>query len=400
MQNYVGIDISKDDFHFCAINEKAETIHSGQLPMSSDGFSQLLSILNTLSNPVVVMESSGRYHLPLYCFLLSHSIQTFILNPKITHRFFEFISANNPSKCDKKDAKIIALFAISNPQFLTSSPDESNLRSLARLIQKLKKELAEAKTQIKYSLSVLFPEAEKSFNIYSHTFLHILLKYPCAKTLSKAKPNEIAKIINNSIVRGRKVSFAPDELISTAKTSIGIEDPYYAQSLVLYIEKLFFLEPRIEKLEQMLMDEIQKTDNDQLKLISSIKGISEKLAGLFLAEVRDIKIFPNAKSIIKYAGTDPVVKQSGKYTARMSISKQGSAYLRNILFQMTVGVVKWNPYFREYFLRKKKQFGSFKKAIIAVLNKLIRVIHALCRKGSLFNPDLHSSSCHMEFPHV
>jgi len=98
-----------------------------------------------------------------------------------------------------------------------------------------------------------------------------------------------------------------------------------------------------------------------LKLISSIKGISEKLAGLFLAEVRDIKIFPNAKSIIKYAGTDPVVKQSGKYTARMSISKQGSAYLRNILFQMTVGVVKWNPYFREYFLRKKSSLEVSRK---------------------------------------
>jgi len=60
-----------------------------------------------------------------------------------------------------------------------------------------------------------------------------------------------------------------------------------------------------------------------MKLISSIKVISQRLAGLFLAEIKDIRNFPNAKKLIKYAGTDPVVKQSGKYKLRMSISKQG-----------------------------------------------------------------------------
>ncbi|WP_281168594.1 hypothetical protein [Thermodesulfobacterium hveragerdense] len=70
------------------------------------------------------------------------------------------------------------------------------------------------------------------------------------------------------------------------------------------------------------------------------------------------------------------------------MSKQGSPWLRNILFQMAVGVVTWEPYFRKTFLRKKKEFKSYKKAMVAVINKLIRVIYGICKKGTYFNPGL------------
>jgi len=170
--------------------------------------------------------------------------------------------------------------------------------------------------------------------------------------------------------------------------------------LIFHIEKLFFLEPKIQRLEQMLINEIDKQQHEQMKLLSSIKGISDKLAGLFLSEIKDIKNFSNYKKLIKYAGTDPVVKQSGKYKLRMSISKQGSAFLRNILFQMAVGVVKWNPYFREYFHRKKQHFGSYKKAMIATVNKLVRVIYAICSKAEPFREDIIIPVSSSEIAHV
>ncbi|AEH23342.1 transposase IS116/IS110/IS902 family protein [Thermodesulfobacterium geofontis OPF15] len=398
MQYYVGIDISKDSFHFCILNNSAQTIASGNLPMSLEGFKSLLNTLKSLPEPVVVMESSGRFHIPLYLFLTENNIQTFILNPKIVRRFFEFISANNPSKQDKKDAKILALFALSNPQFLKSYPKNSELRTLSRLIQKLKHDCSRKNlNQIRSFL--ISPEAEKHFNIYSHSFLNILLEYPSAKAIKKAKPSEISEIIKSSIQKGKSPSFTPEELISLAKCSIGVDDPYLSQTLVFYIEKLFFLEPRIKKLENMLIEKLDENQQEQIKFISSIKGISPKLASLFLVEIGDIKRFSNAKKLIKYAGTDPVIKQSGKYKVKMSISKQGSSFLRNVLFQMAVGVVKWNFYFRSYFLRKKKNFGSYKKAMIAVVNKLVRVIYAICTKGTFFNPSF-SNFPSQEVSHV
>ncbi len=124
--------------------------------------------------------------------------------------------------------------------------------------------------------------------------------------------------------------------------------------------------------------------------MSSIKGVSEKLARLFLAEIGDIKRFDNAKKLIKYAGTDPVIKESGKWYVKMSISKQGNPHLRNILYQMAVGVVsRKNPVFRNYWERKYKEFRSYKKAMIAVVNKLIKVIFAMLKTETYFNPAYH-----------
>ena len=399
MKHFIGIDISKQDFHFCVLNKDGKIVFSGSYPACCEGFTKFLNLLKSLTEPVVVMESSGRYHIPLYSFLISKDIETYVINPKVVHRFFKFISANNPSKNDKKDAKVIALFALTNPHMLNSSTS-ANTRKLAHLIQKLKCELSSTKTQIKYALSVLFPEAERYLNIYCHSFLHVLLKYPSAKRIRNAKLKDISKIIKDCSIRGRKPSFQPQHLIELAENSIGVDDPYFAEELIFYIEKLFFLEPRIQRLEKMLVDEIDKHQHEQIKLISSIKGISEKLAALFLAEVKDIKNFSNHKKLIKYAGTDPVIKESGNYKLRMSISKQGSPFLRNVLFQMAVGVVKWNSCFREYFLHKKEQFGSYKKAMVALMNKLIRVIYAICTKGKPFRAELVKPMCPAQVIHV
>jgi len=62
--------------------------------------------------------------------------------------------------------------------------------------------------------------------------------------------------------------------------------------------------------------------------------------------------------------------------------------------------VKWNSYFRDYFIRKKKDFGSYKKAMIAVVNKLIRVIHALCMKRTFFVHSFSKSILPLKVSHV
>jgi len=44
----------------------------------------------------------------------------------------------------------------------------------------------------------------------------------------------------------------------------------------------------------------------------------------------------------------------------------------------------WNEVFRAYFRKKKAQFGSHRKAMIAVVNKLIRVIWAMLTRREPF----------------
>lgn len=112
----------------------------------------------------------------------------------------------------------------------------------------------------------------------------------------------------------------------------------------------------------------------------------------FLAEIENIKRFSSAKKLIKYAGLDPVVKQSGKWISYQGVSKRGSSHLRNILYQMAQGLVTWNEAFRAYYRRKKEQYGSHRKAMIAVVNKMVRVLYAILSRGEPFREELVGSS--------
>ena len=265
----------------------------------------------------------------------------------------------------------------------------SDLKILARQISHIKHQISKTKTQILYNLFVLFPEAEKHLNIFSKSFLNILLHFPSAKHIAKAPSLKLKRIILAS--SKRPPTFSHKSIKSLAKSSIGISHKGFESSLKFLIKQLFFLENQVKNLEKTLEDEISKTSEKQINILSSIKGISKKLGSFFLAEIENIKKFANAKKLIKYAGTDPVVKQSGKWQTKRGISKQGNPFLRYILYQMATGVITWNKIFKAYYKIKFTQFKSHKKAMIAVINKLTRVIFAILKNNSFFNPSYHKN---------
>lgn len=384
---YVGIDVSKNHFTYCIINSTSQIIRKDTLTQTFESFKDFLSIIKNFQPSTIIMESSGRYHICISSFLISHNIQPFIINPKFSHQFFKFIQSTSPSKTDSKDAFILALFALKNPELLKPSSIPEETKIIARTLQSLKKELAKIKTQILNCLSVVFPELERVTNPFSKTILNILLYFPSAKDIAKAPIKRISAMFEEATTRGKKPSLTPEDLKELAKKSIGISHKGYSLTLKTYIQKLFFLEKQIEELSTLLDEEIQKWSPKEIDIISSIKGISRDLANRFIAEIEDIKKFSSAKKLIKYAGLDPVIKQSGKWKFFKGISKKGNAYLRDIFYQMAYGVVTWNSFFREYLKKKMAQYGSYRKAMIAVVNKLIRVIFAMLKKGEKFRPE-------------
>ena len=72
-------------------------------------------------------------------------------------------------------------------------------------------------------------------------------------------------------------------------------------------------------------------------------------------------------------------------------SKQGNPFLRYILYQMATGVITWNKVFKAYYKIKFTQFKSHKKAMIAVVNKLTKVIFAILKNNFFFNPSYHKN---------
>lgn len=384
MNYFIGIDVSKDSFNYHTVDNDSKDIASGEFTMTREGFDEFKNLLNSYPESIIALESTGSYHTNLLSFLLSFKEEVCLINPVLIKRFTQGVTLRK-TKTDKIDAAIIAHFIHRNcvhvSYFKLSNFDE--ITALARIREDLSKQIAKVKTQLKQHVNIVFPELSGEFNIFTDTILELLINFPTTQAVTKAKSSEIKKVINS--ISGRRSAVTVEKLKVLAKHSIGRSSSKLEIIITHDVEMLQFLLKKMEKLTKTFTDEINKSNKDDLDIIASIKGISDITASHFIAEIRDINRFATKSSLIAFAGTDPSVRQSGSSLHRSGrISKKGSSSLRRYLYLMATGVMMHNEHFRAYYLKKKAQGMQHRKAMIALCNKLLRVIFALLKKREIF----------------
>ena len=170
-----------------------------------------------------------------------------------------------------------------------------------------------------------------------------------------------------------------------AVNSIGQSSEIWANIIKHDIEMLIFLNEKLDNITDDFINKVNQFKKEDMEILSSIKGISDTTSAHFLAEIKDISKFQNSNKLSAYAGIDPSIKQSGSsINSKGKISKKGVKSLRRIIYLMAMGVMKFNPYFRAYYNKKRTQGMPHRKAMIALCNKLIRVIFAMLSKKQHF----------------
>lgn len=180
--------------------------------------------------------------------------------------------------------------------------------------------------------------------------------------------------------RGKISYIRFEELKDLAKNSIGIstaEDEQIVKSLIIQIEAI---DREIEKFE-MKIDQIM---NQIQSPITSIPGIGNQLGAMILGEIEDIKRFDNPEKLIRYAGLDVRIYQSGTINQRGKIVKRGSPILRYALALTIQKLRIHSPVFSEYYYSKIREGKHTQVAIIATTRKLIRVIWKMLYDNVVF----------------
>ena len=102
-----------------------------------------------------------------------------------------------------------------------------------------------------------------------------------------------------------------------------------------------------------------------------------------MAEIGDVRRFEHKKSLVAFAGVDPMVNQSGEKNVRSNKdSKRGSPYLRKILFNVMGIYLKNTPTDKPVyqFLDCKRSEGKpFYVYMTAGANKFLRRYYAKVR---------------------
>lgn len=388
---FCGIDISKNNFHAALIDDQGQPLWSRSFPMSSEGFRDFWRALRPRGSSVrslrLGMESSGSYYLNLLSFLQAQGLDVRLINPLLVSNFAKL--SLRKTKTDKRDAATIAEFLRANAQSLPQAhPAVDELRALARERENISAQIVALKNEIKRYLGIVFPEILGLLNPFTASSLRLLAAFPSKEALLQTSPQALLEILAGAS-RGRLSKLSPQLLIETARTSIGLASPDLEAILRSKIRILECLQAELKEMTDRLAQRCRDQVPRPLEILNSIPGLNTTTVSHFLAETHG-RSFPTPQKLIAYAGLDPTIYESGQWKGRGHISKRGNSSLRRVLFLMAVAVIRVNPIFKEVYLKKRSEGKRYKQAVLVVAHKLLRVIHALLRHQTPFNPAFQS----------
>ena len=387
---FLGVDISKDKFDAYCIDINGEKHFYLSCSMDRAGFEKLVNRLESLSIPrenlLVGMESTACYHINLFSFLLAEGYTAVLINPLLISNFVKM--QLRKTKTDKKDALVIAQFLLMHMDTLAQTSiasHVSDLRDLSRQRESLLSQMMALKCDMKRILTMTFPELEKLTGVFTKSILQLLSRFPSAHAIVQADPAEITQLLMDHSM-GRNSATTTQAIIEAARSSVGTTSPSRELILKQKADVLIHLDGHLKELTAMMIELCRSGMGDDIEIMTSVRGIGEKMATSFLVEMGgDIRKFNNHKKLIAMAGIDPAIYQSGKHDGQGRITKRGNRHLRRVIWLMTIRVIQFNDCFRQHYQKRRQDGLPFKKAVLATAHKLLRTIFAMLTQRTAFN---------------
>ncbi|ART74860.1 IS110 family transposase [Sutcliffiella horikoshii] len=358
--------------------------------MFLDWIKQLMNE-NEMEKVIIGMEPTGHYWLNLAHCLKEKEIKFVVVNPMHVKKSKE-LDDNSPTKNDVKDAKVIAQLVKDGRYAEPNIPQGvyAELRVARKIRDLLSVDLQVLQGQIHNWLDRYFPEFLTVFKDWeAKAALQLLKLNVLPHELEHISNQEILIHLRKAVKRAvglRKIH----ELKRAAKDSIGIREG----------SKMAKLELRtlLEKYE-LIIERFEELDSDIEELLEHIPGVPQMLAitGIgketvagFYAEVGDLANYSHPRQIIKLAGLNLKENTSGKHKGLTKITKRGRKALRALLFRVAMPLVAKNAAFKalhHYYTTRKSNPLKKMQSIIAICNKLIRILFAIGKKQCEFSEE-------------
>ena len=394
---WVAVDIGKRKHEACL--GRTDRVLRRRLVFSntSEGFLRLEeSIAQTRTRSridlvVVGMEPTGPYWKPLFAQLKARGYPVVLVHSKAVKHNRKTM-AGNDGKTDSLDSLCIWDLLRQGKCFAPIEREEK-FESAYRMMQHYEdscRRSGQIRNQLRAVLAIVFPELNERFKkLDGKTALDFLAKNPTPESIRRLGPKRFLERWRGPHGRWGRGFFA--EIYDLAKKSIGVKDHLRSFELEIHLlvgEFRQALETQ-QRWFDLALDSVK--DHDHLTLLTSIRGIGDKVAVGLLASLGDPTRFDHGKQWVSLAGLDLKLFESGDSIRRAPrISRQGKGLLRYWLYLAAVILVRYPGPFRDLYLRRQKNSpgrGAKKRALIAVSDKLVRVIFAMLRDGKPYDSD-------------
>ena len=382
---FIGIDISKYKHDCCIISAADQKVVSKvTIKNNKAGFDELLTIINSLSNPENIrigFESTAHYALNLELFLESSLLTFMEVNPVLISEYKKSKTLRR-TKTDSVDCESIArwLMTVEYNPHSKGFYHAYSLKSLTRLRDKLIRQRSFYLIKITNVLDHTFPEFKPFFNErLSKTALYLLENYGSAEKMARMNSASYEKL--RSVSRGK---FSPQQFLrlkELAANTVGVNNSIFDVELNSLLSLYKSLVKEINTIEK----EINKLIEEVHPHYMSVPGIGPLSAAVIYSEYGDISNFTNPGQMLAFAGIEPGINESGTESHGGKMVKRGSSQLRYTLINCCLPLIRFDMTFATYYAKKRGEGKPHRVAITHVTKKLIRVIYALEMKDIDFN---------------
>jgi transposase len=319
--------------------------------------------------PVVAMESTGVYWIPIHT-ILEGIVKVLVANA--------YKIKNIPGrKTDIKDSEWIAELCLNGmiePSRIFPKEDRE-LRDLTRA----REALVNSRSQVKNRLHAILDTANIKL---SSVFTDLFGKSGLELVKGLAAGQSVEATIDGTT--NRWIKERAEEIKQAVKGTLGTTQAFVIKEC---LEVIKTIDSRIKNIDAEISSRMKAKDDD-MKIAMSIPGIGFVAGSTILAEVGNFNDFKTPDKLAAWTGIVSSVYQSADKLSLGRITKRGSKHLRWILVEVANAVikVKRRNKLKSFFLRVKARQG-FKKAIVALARKILCILHHLLTNRELYTED-------------
>jgi transposase len=393
----IGIDPHKKKHAAVAITEDLMVRTKFKFMNSREGFEEMLEkarseMVKTDCRGVIFAIETGGHFWRNFAYFLEENGLPFRLISQFTLKRMRDGRDVNRCKNDFRDAEMAAGVLRTGDFTETSLPQGiyADLRSTHSAYFRLVKERTRIINLIKGLLDGLFPEFTQVFkDPCASTALTVLSICPSPMVIASMNQDDFLNTIKKGL-QGRFMKKKLSALYRVAQTSIGIKSGgnSVAMEISLLVSRYSLVKRQTDMLIKALIRQVDSTDEG--KYVLSIPGINYISVAALLAELGSLKLYNNAKQLIKMAGTNPIELESGgKRRSQTPMSKKGRPRLRYSAWSAVIPLFRHNSDFRDWAKRLRERPVhenplTGKEVVGAALNRLLRLVYALVRKKEFY----------------
>lgn len=403
--NAAGIDVSSRKSTVAVLRPFGEVV---KLPFdvnhSAEGLASLAQQLKSLDGETrVVMEHTGRYYESVANVLHEAGLYVSAVNPLLIKEYGG--NSLRRVKTDKADAVKIARYALDNWTDLRDyTPMDTiryDLKTLNRQFQLASKQRTATANNLIALQEQSFPGIRKCFDSpvrkdgtqkwvdFTYTFWHV-------NCVRKHSLNAFAERYRKWCSRHGYIfkQSNAEEVYALAKAAVVLVPE--SEVTKLLVQEAANQLTSISRSVETYRAEMNRLASmlPEYPVVMEMYGIGESFGPQLMAEIGDIRRFEHKKSLVAFAGVDPMPNQSGEKNVRSNrSSKRGSPYLRRTLFNIMGIYLKCSPANEpvyQFIDRKRAEGKPFYVYMTAGSNKFLRRYYAKVRDYLSMLDDLPS----------